>query len=104
MLKINLIYLLNLVLTSLVFEQVLTCGEVKAAAATFSGPPNKKFLVIHWKAPTVDLPKTFKFLFTVVQEENLLWVKNAANSDIKVIPVNDVKASRLYVLVFPSKI
>ena len=71
----------------------MTCGREKAAAAIFSGPPNKKFLVIHWKAPKVHHPKTYKFLFTVVQKENTFWVKNSANSDIKVIPGNDAKAS-----------
>ena len=75
------------------FLQVLTCGKVKAAAATFSGAANKKFLVIRWKAPKVDVPKTYKFLFSVVQKKSSFWVKNAANSDIKVVPGNDAKAS-----------
>ena len=75
---------MKLVVKIFVLEQVLTCGGAKAAAATYSGPANRNFLVIHWKAPMVDLPKTYKFLFTVVEKESTFWVENVANSEVKV--------------------
>ena len=71
----------------------MTCGATNTAAATYTGPPNTNFLVVHWKAPEVDVPKTYKFLFTVVQKETIFWVNNTAHSDIKVFPGNGVKAS-----------
>ena len=69
---------------------MLTCGE--ATAATYTGSPNKRFLVVHWIAPAVESPMTYKFLFTVVQREKF-WVKNTAKSEIRVTPKNGAKAS-----------
>ena len=71
---------------------MLTCDG--ATAATYTGSPNKRFLVVHWIAPAVELPKTYKFLFTVVKK-NKIWVKNTAKSEIRVTPKNGAKASLL---------
>ena len=62
----------------------MNCGAAKAAAATYTGPPNKIFLVVHWIAPEENSTKTYQFLFTVVQKDTTFWVNNTAASEIKV--------------------